>query len=176
MRDGTWQSMAAYQLRRIESELTAALAGLAEDRLDVPVRGFPNPIGWTAWHISRNIDRNCSELTGRPQQWLEGWADVFGRLADPADTGFGHGAADVSAFRSPSIEVLLGYHAAAHAVAEDYLANASDDDATRLVVSPTLGNTHPVQVRLARSIHDAVAHLGQISVLRHLASRAPSVR
>lgn len=168
MRDGTWQSLAVHQLRRIDAELTAALATVREDRLDARVRGFPNPVGWTAWHISRNIDRNCSELTARTQQWLEGWSDVFGRLDDPADTGYGHTTADVAAFRSPPLEVLLGYHAAAHAVAEEYLATAPDDDATRLVVSPTLRNTQPVEVRLSRSIYDAVAHLGQISVVRGL--------
>lgn len=168
MREGSWQSLAAHQLGHIDAELVAALAAVRQDRLDARVRGFPNTIGWTAWHISRNIDRNCSELTGATQQWLEGWADVFARLDDPADTGFGHTAGDVAAFRSPPVEVLLGYHAAAHAVAEDYLATAPDDDATRLVRSPTLRNTYPVQVRLSRSIYDAVAHLGQISVVRGL--------
>lgn len=168
MRDGSWQALAACQFERIGIEVAAALDGIERERLDEPVPGFPNPIGWTVWHISRNLDRNCSELTGRTQAWCAGWAERFGRAADPADTGFGHTAEQVAAFRSTSAEQLLGYHAAAQAVAREYLASAPDDDGTRLVVSPTLGNTYPVHVRLARTQYDAIAHLGQLGVLRHL--------
>lgn len=168
MQQGSWQSLAAQQFVRAGGELTGVLVGMDESLLDRRIAGFPNPVGWTAWHISRNVDRNCSEVAGRSQQWVEGWAEVFGRPADPADTGFNHTAADVAAFRSPSVEVQLAYHAAAQGVIAEYLESAPDDDALRPVISPTLGNTYPVEVRIARTLYDAVAHLGQLTVLRAL--------
>jgi hypothetical protein len=166
MHEGSWQSLAAQQYSRVAGELTGLLAGMDESRLDERMPGFPNPVGWTVWHISRGIDRGSSELTGRTQQWLEGWADVFGREPDPSDTGWRHTAADVAAFRSPSVEVQLGYHSAAQAVVDDYLTTAPDDDALRPVTSPTLGNTYTVETRLARQLYEACTHLGQLTVLR----------
>jgi hypothetical protein len=165
--DVGWQSLTLGLFRRVRDDLRTSIDGATADELDR--RLGSNSIGWLVWHISRGQDRNLSELTGSTQLWLaDGWAARFDRPADPADTGFGHSAEQAMAFRSPSPGLLLAYHAATHELAETYLANAPDDDLTRLVVSPTLSNTHPVEERLTGQLQDSSAHTGQIALLRGL--------
>lgn len=128
-------------------------------------------MGWLTWHVARGQDRNLSELMGDSQRWLsDGWADLFGRPADPSDTGFGHSFEQAASFRSPGSKGLLAYHGAVHDLAEHYLSAAPDDDLGRIVVSPTLGNVHTVEERLQGLITDSFAHLGQIAMLRGLTS------
>lgn len=164
-----WQSLALCQFRRVRGELVSVLDGMDDSALGVRPPGVANPVGWTVWHLTRGIDRNMSEIAGRPQVWVtDGWADRFGRPADPSDTGFGHAADDVATFRSPSTADLLAYHAAVTNVVELYLASAADRDLSRPTTSPTLGNTHNVEERLAALFYDAFSHLGQVSVVRAL--------
>ncbi|MFE0461815.1 DinB family protein [Kitasatospora sp. NPDC058965] len=161
-----WQDLILHQFRRVRADLLDLLDGARPAELDRQVLPGTNSTGWLAWHIARGQDRNLSELVGVEQLWVaQGWAEQFGRAADPADTGFGHSAEAAAAFRSPSVELLLAYHGAAHALAERYLRTAPDDDLHRAVTSPTLGNTHTVAERLTGQLHDSVAHTGQIGLL-----------
>jgi hypothetical protein len=165
--DAGWQGLTLRLFRRVRDDVRQSVDGATTDELDR--RLGSNSVGWLVWHLSRGQDRNLSELTGSTQLWLaDDWAARFDRPADPADTGFGHSAEQAAAFRSPSVELLLAYHAATHELAEKYLASAADDDLGRLVVSPTLGNTHTVEERLAGQLHDSFAHAGQIGLLRGL--------
>lgn len=130
---------------------------------------------WLAWHIARGQDRNLSELTSRPQLWLSAdWADRFHRPPDPTDTGYRHTPAQVAAFHSPPVDVLLAYQSATHDLAEAYLSTAPDHDLTRLVESPTLGNTHTVQERLTGLIREGFAHTGQMALMRGPQPGAPT--
>ncbi|MDT0346471.1 DinB family protein [Streptomyces litchfieldiae] len=168
-REDGWQRLALGLFRRVRSELIKSVDGVGEAALDWRPSPGSNGIGWLAWHVARGQDRNLSELMGAPQRWLsDGWADRFGRPADPSDTGFGHSAAQAAAFRSPGSQVLLAYHGAVHDLAERYLRAAPDDDLGRIVVSPTLGNEHTVEERLRGLLTDSLAHLGQIAMLRGL--------
>nr|WP_188273589.1 hypothetical protein [Streptomyces sp. CBMA152] len=51
---------------------------------------------------------------------------------------------------------------------ERYLSTAPDNDLSRVVVSPTLGNAHTVEERLRGLVTDSFAHLGQIYLLQGL--------
>ena len=164
-----WQSLVQRQFRRVRTDLVSALDGLDDSCLGIQAPGVANPIGWTVWHLTRGIDRNISEIAGRQQVWLtSGWAERFGRLPDPCDTGFGHSSHEVATFSCPSGADLLAYHAAVAVVVEQYLAGASDTDLERRTTSPTLSNTHTVEERLAALLHDSFSHLGQVSVTRAL--------
>jgi hypothetical protein len=150
-----WQTLTLALFRRIRADLAESLTPEVESG------------HWLAWHIARGQDRNLSELTARPQLWLSaGWAARFHRAPDPADTGYGHTPSQAAAFRAPSLGLLLAYEAATHELAERYLLSAPDDDLPRLVVSPTLGNTHTVEERLTALIREGFAHTGQMALLR----------
>ncbi|WP_398998449.1 DinB family protein [Streptomyces sp. CBMA152] len=90
------------------------------------------------------------------------------RPADPSDTGFGHSTAQAAGFQSPGSDILLAYHGAVHELVERYLSTAPDNDLSRVVVSPTLGNAHTVEERLRGLVTDSFAHLGQIYLLQGL--------
>jgi DinB superfamily len=162
-----WQGLTLRMFRKVRDDVRILIDGATAEDLDR--RLGSNSIGWLVWHISRGQDRNLSELIGSTQLWLaDDWATRFERRADPADTGFGHSAEQAESFRCPALEILVAYHEATHGLAEKYLASAADDDLDRLVVSPTLGNTKSVEVRLAGQLHDSFAHVGQIGLLRGL--------
>ncbi|MFB7745357.1 DinB family protein [Streptomyces sp. NPDC056132] len=164
-----WQELSLGLFRRVRRELIKSVDGLEDAALDWRPSPGSNSIAWLAWHVARGQDRNLSELMGDPQRWLfDGWADLFGRPADPSDTGLGHSAEQAAAFRSPGSKGLLAYHGAVHELAERYLAVAPGDDLGRIVASPTLGNVHTVEERLQGLITDSFAHLGQIAMIHGL--------
>ncbi len=165
--DTGWQGLTLRMFRKARDDVRTSIDGATAEELDR--RLGSNSVGWLVWHISRGQDRNLSELTGSTQLWLaDDWATRFDRPADPTDTGYGHSAEQAAAFRCPALEILLAYHDATHGLAEKYLASAADHDLGRLVVSPTLGNTHTVEERLAGQLHDSFAHAGQIGLLQGL--------
>lgn len=177
MSSTSWQSIVLRQFQKAGAEFAAALRAL--DDLQLRARGHRdvNSIGWTAWHLSRGMDRNLSEIAGNPQLWTAGnWAGRFGRPADPADTGLGHSVSEAASFAPPTAEVLLAYHEAVQRMATAYLRSAPDTDAARMVTSPTLGNVHTVEERLVALLADTFLHLGQISVLRQWAGEEAEIQ
>ncbi|MFD9357636.1 DinB family protein [Streptomyces sp. NPDC060031] len=164
-----WQSLALSLFRRVREETTrmADMAG----RVPTGPAGDPeaNSPAWLVWHIARGQDRNLSEIAGLPQLYVsQGWAERFGRPADPADTGYGHTAAQAAAFRgagAPGAALLTGYLDAVHARVEAYLAAAPAEDHARIAPSPTLGTAQTVEERLAGQLADSLAHLGQLGLL-----------
>ncbi|WP_405734853.1 DinB family protein [Streptomyces sp. NBC_01537] len=173
----SWQSLALKQFQKANTEFVAVLEALEGPQLGARGRGNVNSIGWTAWHLSRGMDRNLSEIAGDPQLWTAaGWAEKFGRPADPADTGFGHSASEAASFAPPSTAALLAYHEAVQRRAATYLRSAPGADAARLVTSPTLGNVHTVEERLVALLADTFLHLGQISMLRQLVGGEVEIR
>ncbi|MFD7535011.1 MULTISPECIES: DinB family protein [unclassified Streptomyces] len=164
-----WQGLTLGLFHRIRSGLIHSVEGLGEAALGWRPTPDSNSVGWLTWHVARGQDRNLAELLGASQLWLtDGWAGLFGRPADPYDTGLGHSAKEAVAFRSPGSADLLAYQGAVHELAERYLSEAPRDDLSRIVASPTLGNVHSVEERLQGLITDCLAHLGQIAMLRGL--------
>ncbi|QES52502.1 hypothetical protein DEJ50_18590 [Streptomyces venezuelae] len=143
--------------RRVRAELGEVLA--ADDPARVAAGG--NSVGWLVWHVLRGQDRNLSELAGTPQLWVSGWAERFGRPADPGDTGYGHTPAEAEAFTAVP-DRLAGYADAVQAMIERYLAGAPAGDLGRVAPSPTLGTADTVAERLAGQLQDSLMHLGQI--------------
>src|SRR5262245_39672051 len=108
------------------------LTGVGAPDLDWQPARDCNTLGWTAWHLTRVQDSQIAELAGREQLWIaEGWHQKFGRPADPDDTGYGHTAADVRAFRSPSVKTQLEYLRATVARTQQYLAATGPADLDR---------------------------------------------
>jgi hypothetical protein len=168
----TWQPLVADQIRRVQRDLESTLDGIDPALLDRSPGPAANTIGWLAWHLTRSHDRNVSELRGAPQLWIaSGWHERFGRGPDPGETGFGHSADELAAFRSPPAAVLVAYHAAVVHMVLGYLREAPDDELGRETTSPTLGNTRTVQSRLVGVLAEGLQHVGQMAYLRGLLSR-----
>lgn len=167
----SWQPLVRDLVHRTEREVLAVLDGLDEASIDTVLQVGTNSIGWLVWHLTRSHDRNVSELQGRPQLWLAGgWHARFGRPADPDDTGYRHSELQAAAFRSPGADTLAGYHRAAVEMIDDYLDHASDDDPSRLVTSPTLGDTVTVHRRIIGVLVEGLQHVGQAALLRGMLS------
>jgi hypothetical protein len=166
-----WPSVVGDLLHRVERDLVAVLTGIDPDLLDRAIVPGANTIGWLAWHLTRSNDRNLGELAGQSQLWLaDGWAQRFGRPADPGDTGFAHSAAEVARFRTPGPDLLIAYHAATVAVADRYLARVDQYELSRETVSPTLHDTRTVQQRLVGVITEGMQHVGQMAYLKGVLS------
>ncbi|MFJ7157892.1 DinB family protein [Streptomyces sp. NPDC101118] len=166
---GGWQALALGLFRRVRIDLAQSVEGLGERELNWRPSSDSNSTAWLVWHVARGQDRNLSEVIGRPQLWLSGgWADRFGRPADPSDTGFGHSTDEMNAFLSPGGPLLLSYLDSVHELAENYLSSAPAEDLHRIAPSPTLGTADTVELRLQGQIADSFAHLGQIGTLRGL--------
>jgi hypothetical protein len=155
---------------RIAQDLEQVLAGLSVEELQYQPHPDSNSIGWLTWHLTRSHDRNISELAGQEQLWIsEGWHARFNRPPDPAETGFGHRAADAAAFRAPDSRTLLAYH---HAVVErirQYILHTlSEGELDREIYSPTLRNTATVRRRLVGIISEGLQHAGQAAYVRGL--------
>jgi DinB superfamily len=165
----TWQPLVADQIRRVQRDLESTLDDIDPALLDRAAGPGANTIGWLAWHLTRSHDRNVSELRGAPQLWIASrWYERFGRANDPGETGFGHTPAQLGAFRSPLAAELVAYHAAVVEMVLSYLRDAPEDDLTRVVNSPTLGDTRTVQQRLVGVVAEGLQHVGQMAYLRGL--------
>ncbi|MET9604606.1 DinB family protein [Streptomyces sp. NPDC006512] len=162
--------MAACLFGRAHEDLRSLAGAFPAGGLGrVPHPGANSP-AWLLWHVARGEDRNLSEIAGLPQLYVsQGWAERFGRPADPGDTGYGHTPAQAAAFTgagAPAAALLLAYLEAVHGQrVAPYLASAPDADLTRTAPSPTLGTAEPVGVRLAGQVADSLAHTGQLGLL-----------
>lgn len=155
-------------LSRVEEGLRQHLEGLTVEQLLFRPSDRANSIGWIAWHLTRVQDHHLSELAQQPQAWIaDGWHAKFGRPADPNDTGYGHSAAQVAAFRAPDTDTLLAYYAVVHQRSVAYLQSVSCGDLDRVIdrrwdPPVTLG------VRLVSVVDDCAQHIGQIGYVRGL--------
>jgi hypothetical protein len=155
-------------LSRVDENLRRHVRGLSVEQLLFRPSSEANSIGWIAWHLTRVQDDHISTLAGRPQAWIDGgWAGRFGRAADADDTGYGHSAADVAAFRVSGAAVLLDYHAAVHQRTVEYVNEISCSEMDRVVDT----NWNPpvtLGVRLVSVVDDCAQHIGQIGYVRGL--------
>jgi len=153
---------------RVPDLVEQAVTGLTAEQLRwVPAPGA-NSIGWLVWHLTRVQDHHVSELLETEQIWSAGeWADGFGLVADPHDTGYGHGPDEVAAVRPTGPQALLGYFGAVAARTGTFIETLTPADLDRIVdrrwkPPVTLG------VRLISILDDDVQHAGQAAYVRGL--------
>lgn len=129
-----------------------------------------NSIAWLVWHLTRVQDDHLAEIFGRPQAWVEGWAQRFGMEPDPANTGFGHGPDEVAAIRPTDPGVLIEYQ---DAVADITVAYLQTVDAAELgrIIDESYDPPVSVGVRLVSVISDNLQHAGQARYLRGIVDR-----
>ncbi|SBT37446.1 mycothiol transferase [Micromonospora auratinigra] len=156
---------------RLPDLVTAAVDGLDPEQLRRAPAAGANPVGWLVWHLTRIQDHHVADLLGEEQLWATGdWARRCGLTADPDDTGFGHGPAQIAAVRPEDGRVLVDYHRAVVDRTLAYLRGLGPADLDRVVDEHwdppvTLG------VRLVSVLDDDLQHAGQAGYVRGLIRR-----
>lgn len=158
-------------LGRIRDNVHTVLDGLGAAELTFRPAPDANTIGWLVWHLTRVQDDHVADLEGAEQVWTsDGWFDRLGFPFDPAATGYGQSAEDVTAVAVQSGALLAGYHDAVFERTAAYVRALTDADMARVVDESW---TPPVTlaVRLVSVIDDDAQHVGQAAYLRGLAER-----
>lgn len=156
---------------RIRGVVHRAVDGLTPQQLAVRIDDDANSIAWLVWHLTRIQDDHVADAAGSPQVWTaQGWTERFDLPFDAAETGYGHSAAEVTALRVDSGDLLTGYHDAVHERTVEYVGALTDDDLPRIVDRSwdppvTLG------VRLVSVIADDLQHAGQAAFVRGIVER-----
>lgn len=145
--------------------------GLTDEAASYRPAPSANSVAWLLWHSARVQDLQVAQIAGVEQAWTrDGWADRFGLDLPRNDTGYGHGADDVTKVRVPAA-LLAGYYHAVHQLTLEYVSGVSADELGRIM---DRGWDPPVTVsmRLISSIDDCAQHLGQAAYLRGIARGA----
>ena len=163
-----WRELVVDGYDRLPELVEEALAGVRAADLDWPPRPDCNPLGWTVWHLTRVQDGQIADLMGEADLWTrDGWHQKFDRPPDHDDSGYGHTAAQVSAFRSPSAKVQLDYLRAVTDRTKQYLASLSPTELDRELDES--GPEPPmVGVRIVSILADCHHHAGEASYIRGL--------
>jgi uncharacterized damage-inducible protein DinB len=142
-----------------------ALEGLSDEDLVKRPNEQCNPIGWLLWHQTRVEDAILSNISGKPQAWIEGgWHEKFGMPADPRDVGVGHSLEQVMALK-PALAALRGYAAAVREKTLESLKALTPADLERELPAPG-GGTRKAGDYLGILLWDYFHHSGQIGYLR----------
>jgi hypothetical protein len=178
-----WRELVVDGYDRLPELVAEVLAGVRAADLDRPPRPGCNPLGWTLWHLTRVQDGQIADLMGEPDLWVrDGWHRKFDRPPDHEDSGYGHTAAQVRAFRSPSARVQLDYLRVTTKRTKRYLATLSPSDLDRELDEPWQTPRPTVGVRLVSILTDCHWHAGEASYIKGLlkaarrARRAPARR
>ncbi len=166
-----WRELIVDGFERLPDLAEEALAGVAAADLDRPPGPGANPLGWTVWHLTRVQDGQIADLMGDTSQDLwtrDGWHRKFNRPPDHEDSGYGHTAAQVKAFRSPSAKVQLDYLRAVTQRTKQYLERISPADLDRELDEPWYTPRPTVGVRLLSILADCHQHAGEASYIRGL--------
>jgi uncharacterized damage-inducible protein DinB len=165
-----WQKLVLDSFQRQAQEVEKVVEGLTEGDLNRQPASDCNSIGWLIWHVLRSVDRNMSELIGIEQLWTKDkWHARFGRESDPNETGYGHTAKQAKDFKSPAVEVILGYQKALMNRVEDYVINGlTEADLGREYFSPTFKRTSVVGSIIAGQFWHGMHHVGQAGYVRGL--------
>ncbi len=170
-----WKDLIIDGYNRIPEELGTILKGLKISELERQPCAECNSLGWTVWHLGRVQDAQIADLAGGEQVYITGkWYAKFKREADPADSGFGHTAAQVAAFKSPSADVQLEYIRATTEQTQKYLKQLSPKELDRVLNEPWFTPRPTVGVRLVSILADCHQHAGEAAYIRGLIKRLKS--
>ena len=164
-----WRELVVDGFDRLPELVEEALAGVRTADLDRPPQPGANPLGWTVWHLTRVEDAQIADLMGEPDLWTrDGWHAKFNRPPDHDDSGYGHTAAQVRAFRSPSAKVQLDYLRATTDRTKQYLASLSPADLDRELDESWYTPRPTVGVRIVSIVADCHQHAGEAAYIRGL--------
>jgi len=157
-----------YALQRNWDMVNAALKDLDEANLARRPNEQSNSVAWTLWHMTRVVDTFINpRFQGKPQLWVSArWFEKFGMSEDPDDRGVGWTSEQVTAWKPPAREVLLGYFDAVTTGAREYISSMTAADLERRLVVPPVAEPRSVATLLGQMVWDNVAHGGQIAYLR----------
>ena len=156
---------------RIREVVHEAVDGQQPDQLAFRPDEQANSIAWLVWHLTRIADDHVADAAGTDQVWTSGgWAERFGLPFEPAETGYGHGSAEVAAVQVKSGELLTGYHDAVYQQTISYVGKLSDQDLDR-IVDERWDPPVSLGVRLVSVISDDLQHAGQAAYLRGVIAR-----
>jgi hypothetical protein len=162
-----WNELIIDIFERISQMLERVLDGLTEDELNKQPRSDSNSIGWLVWHVTRVQDNVISGLLNMEPIWIrEKWYDKFNRSSNPQDSGRGHSPEDVTSFRSPSSEILLGYHQTVLKQTKKYLTDLTIDDLNNKLDDPRFPTPPTIGIRMSIVVSDNLQHVGQAAYLR----------
>jgi hypothetical protein len=174
-----WRELIVDGFERLPDLAEEALSGVHAVDLDRPPRPGANPLGWTVWHLTRVQDGQIADLMGDPAADLwtrDGWHRKFNRPPDHEDSGYGHTAAQVRAFRSPSTKLQLDYLRATTERTKQYLASLTPADLDRVLDEPG-PDPATVGVRLLSILADCHQHAGEAAYINGLVkARAKAAR
>ena len=164
-----WKNLLIDGYSRVPEFLENVLKGLIQDDLDWQPKYDCNSIGWLVWHLTRQQDAQIASLIGEKQLWVKDkWYIKFGRQPEPKDVGFGHSPEQVSAFKSPDSQTLLGYNLAVVERSKQYINSLSEKDLDKELNEPWFQPPPTVGVRLVSMLDDSVLHAGQAAYVRGL--------
>lgn len=156
---------------RVKGVVHRVLADIDPEHLTARLDPQANTVAWLVWHLTRIQDDHLAEAAGHEQVWTsQGWAERFDLPFDPAETGFGHGSADVAAVRTGA-QLLAGYHDAVHESSTRWVRTLDDGDLDR-VVDESWDPPVTLGVRLVSVLGDDLQHAGQAAYLHGLLQRA----
>jgi len=162
-----WRELIVDGFERLPELAEEAFAGVRPADFDRPPQSGANPLGWTVWHLTRVQDGQVAEMMGQADLWVgDGWHKKFNRPPDHDDSGYGHTAAQVRAFRSPSAKVQLDYLRETTKRTKDYLASLKPADLTRPIEPGPDPST--VAIRLVSILADCHQHAGEAVYIRGL--------
>jgi len=164
-----WRELMVDGYDRLPDLMKEILAGLRTAELDWQPHRDCNSLGWTAWHLTRVQDSQVADLMGEEQLWIkDGWHKKFKRAGDPEDTGYGHTAKEVRAFKSPSVKIQLDYLRAVVERTKQYLASLTPSDLDHELNEPWQKPLPTVGVRVVSVLADCHQHAGEASYIRGL--------
>ncbi len=157
---------------RIREGVAAVVDGLSPDELKWRVDPDANPVGWLAWHLTRQQDAQVAHLSGLESPWKAEWQARLG-LPYPANAhGYGMSSDEVGQFAVSDGSLLVGYHDATHDLTMRWLdaMTAPDADWGR-VIDRHWDPPVTVGVRAVSVLEDSEKHLGQAEYLRGILLR-----
>lgn len=164
-----WKDMLMNGYNEAFTTAERALEGLTQKDLNWQPRPDCNSIGWTTWHLARELDGLISSITKEEQLWTKDkWHAKFNRSPDASDSGTGHSPEQVAAFKSPDVKILLNYLQAVLEKSKQSIAALSSSDLIREIDDPWSQYFPTVGSRLSVALAEVLQHAGQVGYMRGL--------
>ena len=166
----TWQELMMDIFDRIAASLAEVLDGLPPEELNLRPAPDACSIGFLAWRLTRNLDRDISELMEMQQIWNSAkWYTEFRENPDPAVTGNGFSVEEMAAFHAPDSITIMKYHYDVLNRIRDYISRyLSEPELEQSNASPTLGRKIPVYRRVSGLVSESLKLVGQTVYIRGL--------